>query len=76
MIGIGGIILNGRIIGGFHGAGGEIGHMVMTEDETEPCGCGNYGCAEQHCSANGTVRLAKRLIANREITWSINVTCN
>lgn len=62
----GGIILNGKIIGGFHGAGGEIGHMVMTEDETEPCGCGNYGCAEQYCSANGTVRLAKRWLARHD----------
>lgn len=59
----GGIILNGKIIDGFHGAGGEIGHMVMREDETEPCGCGNFGCAEQYCSANGTVRVAKRYLA-------------
>lgn len=62
----GGVVLGGKIIAGFHGAGGEIGHMVLNPDETEPCGCGNYGCAEQYCSANGSVRLAKRYLAAHE----------
>ena len=59
----GGVVLGGRIIAGVHGAGGEIGHMILNPEETEPCGCGNYGCAEQYCSANGSVRLAKRYLA-------------
>lgn len=59
----GGVVLGGKIIAGVHGAGGEIGHMILNPDETEPCGCGNYGCAEQYCSANGSVRLAKRYLA-------------
>ena len=56
----GGIIVNGRILNGAHGAGGEIGHMVLNKEETTPCGCGKYGCAEQYCSATGIVRTAKR----------------
>ena len=59
----GGVVLGGKIISGSHGAGGEIGHIVLNPDETEKCGCGNYGCAEQYCSANGSVRLAKRYLA-------------
>ena len=59
----GGVVLGGKIIAGVHGAGGEIGHMILNPEETEPCGCGNYGCAEQYCSANGSVRLAKRYLA-------------
>ena len=59
----GGVVLGGKIIAGVHGAGGEIGHMLLNPEETEPCGCGNYGCAEQYCSANGSVRLAKRYLA-------------
>ena len=59
----GGIILNEKIVGGVHGAGGEIGHMVLNPAETEPCGCKKYGCAEQYCSATGVVRLAKQYLA-------------
>lgn len=59
----GGIVLGGKIVGGVHGAGGEIGHMVLIPEETEICGCGKRGCAEQYCSATGVVRLAKRHLA-------------
>ncbi len=63
----GGIIIDGRPVSGVHGAGGEIGHLVLNTRETEPCGCGKYGCAEQYCSATGVVRLAKRhLVAHAE----------
>ena len=59
----GGIIIDGKIISGFHGAGGEIGHFTVNNEETEPCNCGKYGCAEQYCSATGVVRMAKRYLA-------------
>ena len=56
----GGIVVGGKLIAGFHGAGGEIGHITMDPTETEACGCGKFGCAEQYCSATGVVRMAKR----------------
>lgn len=59
----GGIILNGRILAGVHGAAGEIGHMPVIYDETEYCNCGKKGCLEQAASATGIVRTAKRLLA-------------
>ncbi len=59
----GGIIVNGRIVHGFHGAGGEIGHIPLNPQEPERCACGKRGCAEQYCSATGVVRLAKRRLA-------------
>ena len=58
----GGIVLDGKIIGGAHGAGGEIGHMVLNPTESEICGCGKRGCAVQYCSATGVVRLANRYL--------------
>lgn len=58
----GGIVVKGKIVNGAHGAGGEIGHMILDPGETEPCSCGNYGCAEQYCSATGVVRVAKRYL--------------
>lgn len=62
----GGIVLNGKLLNGTHGAGAEIGHMVLDRQETERCGCGKCGCAEQYCSATGVVRLAKRALAQTE----------
>ena len=62
----GGIIVDGRILGGFHGAGGEIGHLCVNYEETEVCGCGGRGCLEQYASATGVVRLAKRRLAKND----------
>lgn len=59
----GGIIIDGEILTGANGAGGEIGHIHIQDGELEPCGCGNYGCLEQYASATGIVRLAKRKLA-------------
>lgn len=59
----GGIIIGGKIVPGFDGAGGEIGHMAVNEDEIEQCTCGKYGCLEQYTSATGIVRMAKRKLA-------------
>lgn len=56
----GGIIVDGNILTGAVGAGGEIGHIHIDDEETEACGCKNKGCLEQYASATGVVRLAKR----------------
>ena len=56
----GGIIVDGRILTGFTGAGGEIGHIHVEDQEAEVCGCGNKGCLEQDASATGITRLANR----------------
>ena len=56
----GGIILQGKILTGCKGAGGEIGHIKVNPDETAVCGCGNRGCLEQYASATGIVNMAKK----------------
>ena len=75
----GGIVVDGKVIHGVHGAGGEIGHLVLNRDETEQCGCGKYGCVEQYCSATGIVRLAKKHLAATTQDCSLrkleNMTC-
>ncbi len=55
----GGIVIDGKILPGVHGAGGEIGHITLNREETTPCNCGKCGCAEQYLSATGIVRLAE-----------------
>ncbi len=61
-----GVIVNGRIIPGFNGAAGEIGHIPMREDETDFCGCGKRGCLEQYGSANGIARVAKKYLTEHD----------
>lgn len=58
----GGIIINGEILTGSTGAGGEIGHIHVEDNETESCNCGNFGCLEEYASATGIVRLANRVL--------------
>ena len=62
----GGVIIGGKIVAGFHGAGGEIGHITVNPDEIEACNCGQYGCLEQYASATGIVRMAKRKLAKTD----------
>lgn len=75
----GGIIIGGKIVPGAHGAGGEIGHLVLNREETESCGCGKCGCVEQYCSATGIVRLAKKQLQSTSAPSSLrgfeNLTC-
>ena len=63
----GGIIVDGKIVEGAHGAGGEIGHIHVEDNITDPCGCGNCGCLEQVASATGIVRLAKEELAKNPV---------
>ena len=58
----GGIVADGRVIHGAHGAAAEIGHMIINREETEVSSCGNKGTVEQYCSATGVVRLATRYL--------------
>lgn len=66
----GGIIIDGSILTGAYGGGGEIGHIHIDDEETESCGCKNKGCLEQYASATGIVRLAKRRL-QRDDTPSV-----
>lgn len=59
----GGVILDGKIVNGVNGAGGEIGHMPIVYDSDTLCNCGKYGCLEGVASATGIVREAKKAIA-------------
>ena len=58
----GGVIVNGKVIDGVHGAGGEIGHITVNPHETAVCGCGKRGCLEQYSSATGVVRCMTKLL--------------
>lgn len=63
----GGVICEGRILTGAGGAGGEIGHIHIEDNETDRCGCGNKGCLEQYASATGIVKLANKKLQNSDM---------
>lgn len=56
----GGIVVDGNIISGRTGSGGEIGHMPFLEQPlSRTCGCGGNECLEQVTSATGIEYLAQ-----------------
>lgn len=57
----GGIIIDGKMFSGSTGAGGEIGHIHINDDEKKACGCGNFGCLEQYTSATGISRTCTEM---------------
>ncbi len=62
----GGVIVDGKLLTGVHGAGGEIGHIKVYDEGDSVCGCGKEGCLEQYASATGLVHCAKRALAQSE----------
>jgi fructokinase len=55
----GGVVIDGKVIGGAHGVGGEWGHIPLPAPSVEevtnapPCYCGKRGCLEAWCSGPG-----------------------
>lgn len=50
-----GVVIGGKIISGYRGIFGEIGHMSINAMGPR-CLCGNRGCLEMYCSALALVR--------------------
>lgn len=57
----GGIIIDGKIVGGDHGCGGEIGHIPVVAPSERVCGCGNVNCLECYASAAGIIKNANEI---------------
>ena len=56
----GGIISDGKVLHGFVGMAGELGHMTVVPSGN-PCGCGNQGCLEKHASATAITGMARMM---------------
>ena len=68
----GGIIIDGKIYGGFNFAGAELGHTVIKVDG-ELCSCGRFGCWEAYASATALINQTRRAMVNHpdSAMWSI-----
>lgn len=65
----GGIIIDGKIVEGYMGMAGELGHMAIVPDlEAIQCGCGKMGCLETVSSATGIIRMAKDAVERGDRT--------
>ncbi|MDE5977186.1 MAG: ROK family glucokinase [Turicibacter sp.] len=60
----GGVIVDGKVVAGVHGAGGEIGHLSVVLENGNPCNCGKKGCLETVASATGIVLETKKYLAS------------
>jgi glucokinase len=63
----GGIIQGGRVLRGFVGMAGELGHITVNPNGN-PCGCGNRGCLEKHASATAVTAMARLLQLGEELS--------
>ena len=63
----GGIVAHGKVNFGLGGAGGELGHMVVSAHGAR-CGCGNRGCAEAYATGPAIVGEANKRIAQGATT--------
>jgi glucokinase len=61
--GLGGaVVIDGAVVNGAHGYGGEIGHIPSPFGEAL-CGCGRRGCLETVASKTGVLRLISDAVA-------------
>ncbi len=60
-----GLVIDGELYEGRRGGAGELGHMCVDPEETEPCTCGRAGCMDQYASATGLVNRARKEFVSR-----------
>ncbi len=58
----GGIISGGKVLHGYLGMAGELGHITVEPNSRVRCGCGNYGCLEVCASATAISRMAHEAV--------------
>ena len=63
----GGIIVNGEVVVGAHGSGGEIGHIRVVHENGLLCNCGCKGCLETVASATGIRNAFKAILKSSNI---------
>ncbi|MCW2760021.1 MAG: glkA 1 [Marmoricola sp.] len=54
----GGVVIDGELVRGGFGFGGEVGHIQMVPGGVK-CGCGNLGCLESYGSGTALVRMTR-----------------
>lgn len=71
----GGVVINGELIQGRHGIGGEWGHMFL-DDSGEDCYCGRHGCVETILSGTALQQYYFKLTGERRSLQDIYLDMN
>ncbi len=58
-----GLVCNGKLVGGYHGMAGELGHTCAVAGGRN-CGCGRKGCLETYVSATGLKRTVSEALSH------------
>ena len=70
-----GLVVNGQVVSGGHGAAGEMGHMTVVPDG-RPCKCGRKGCVERYASARGIVQTFREAGQSDKLDETLFVDCD
>ncbi len=68
-----GIVVGGKVVHGYTGFAGELGHIVVSEED-RPCGCGRNACLETYASATGIVRTVHKMQEEKGIEKTPDLT--
>lgn len=58
----GGVVIDGKLVRGCNGAGGELGHFCI-EVDGKPCTCGTRGCLECYASVTALIEQTEEKMA-------------
>ncbi len=71
-----GIVIDGKVVYGYDGFAGELGHTIQVRNNGRLCGCGRSGCLEAYASAVGVARTAREILETtdrptilRDLPW-------
>jgi len=62
----GGIVYQGKILHGYLGMAGELGHITVDPHSPVACGCGNSGCLETESSGTAVTRMGMEAVSAGE----------
>ncbi len=63
-----GVICNGELVRSGRNMHNEGGHLILKAgDQTAPCGCGNFGCAEAYLAGRTFAHRARKVLKNELI---------
>lgn len=66
----GGVVIDGELVRGGFGFGGEVGHVQMVPGGVL-CGCGNLGCLESYGSGTALVRMTREQAAQNPAAFAL-----
>lgn len=58
-----GLVFDGTLYRGKHGAGGEFGHMILGKDAPVSCSCGSHECWEAYASEKAMLSRYRTLLS-------------